>query len=78
MGRKPMPRYRLREVEKRFGMPVRLLLQDLYMARHMTIQQVADELRVSRTQINRWMVLFDIPRRHARWDYDAQRQEVAK
>lgn len=73
-----MPRYRLREVEKRFGKPAEHLLYDLYVVKRMTLQQVGEHLGVSGRQVQRWLVQYNIPRRHPRWDYDAAPEEVSR
>jgi hypothetical protein len=56
----------MREIEKKHGEPIDLLLRRLYVAENLTMRQVAEQLGVgSDSTVWLWLLKFDIPAR--RW-----------
>lgn len=51
-------------VEYKFDMKIEDLLKQDYTDNRMTIQEIADKYGVMACTVHRWLVRWDIPRRH--------------
>lgn len=78
MARKLRPYRRIAQVTAEYGKSADVMLTELYVFQGLSEAQVADRLSVSQRTVHNWLVRYHIPRRHAYWMADRQRQEVAK
>lgn len=50
-------------IEARLGRPMGEILQDLYVDRQMTVEEVGLELGITKGAVSRWLERFGIPAR---------------
>lgn len=54
----------MRLVERVFGKPIEELLKQWYLDEQKSIQQISDMAEISTCTVQKWLVLYEIPRRH--------------